>query len=285
LFFRGFLVLIDESHSLFDRFTSRPGLPDGFLYFYLSFLRPTAVADVLVWRHHLFLGEIICKVLEKSSRESTCSPVLPSKFCGLLIQSLPLCPAVFRVSAVRWFVAITKVDTGKVDRAQLKDRMKQLLVSLPCDSIAFPYVFQFLMISEGKLVGAARIFDCIELHSLQAIGFIERAALKFGPLVPIIKLASFPSIKPSGTGRPFAYRAWQFLSRSRPCGRSTQTALSSSASPSATLSGCRSGGCARRSAPQRQRSVRPTACHPISLGLFGWPQSLTSQPFVNSTPF
>jgi hypothetical protein len=76
LFFRGLLFLIDNSHTLFDQFVAKPGLPDGFLHFYLSFLRPGEPFNSLGWRHHLLLGETFCRVLERSTCNLTCSPRL-----------------------------------------------------------------------------------------------------------------------------------------------------------------------------------------------------------------
>jgi hypothetical protein len=188
LFLRGFLVLLDDSHPLFDQFVARSGLADGFLSFYLSFLRPVCSANLLVWRHHLILGEIFYKILERATHSNTCSPKLTSKFCDFLIQSLGVCSCEFRISAVRWIVSLTKAGASKMEHIILKDRMRLLLSHLPSHSLAFPYVIHFFISWEMKLIGPARLYDYLIVDSLESINLIEQMAPKFGQLMAIMKL-------------------------------------------------------------------------------------------------
>jgi hypothetical protein len=75
-----------------------------------------------------------------------------------------------------------------IDREQLKNRMKALLSSLPCNSVAFPYVIHYLLFEPSKPVSSWRLFESLSLNSVEMISLIDVFAAQFGPLVPIMKL-------------------------------------------------------------------------------------------------
>jgi hypothetical protein len=189
LFLRGLLALLDQGDALCDQFVRCQGLVDDFFGSYLSFLNPVSPGDTFRWRHHVILGEVFCRILERAARFGTCSPSCSAKFCDSLIASLGICPAEFAISAVRWIVMLTKMGLGKADSAQIKDRIKALLVHLRRDSPAFPCVCQFLLICDARLIGGARLCDCFDLTSLDQIALVDRIAIKCGVLSSIIRLA------------------------------------------------------------------------------------------------
>jgi hypothetical protein len=207
LFFRGFLTFLDSSPPRFEGFVANPAIVDGFLWFYISFLRPVPCANTLAWRHHLILAEIFWKIVIAPGRSGECSVEWSLKYLDFLIHSVGSCPVEFEIAAVRWIVSLTQRLMGTVDRRQLKEKLKAALGRLPCRSVAFPYLFRFLVFDASRLIGSARLLQGTEICSVELIGFMEVFAAQFGPLSPIVKLVK------SGLMNSILHRACFFTVR------------------------------------------------------------------------